>query len=277
MSASHKGRIELMEARIKARALILFAAFFTTAAASSWGQTAFDGTWRIKEDLSKITPKPIEFSVTNGEYRCSSCNPKLDLKADGMDHPITSPYFDTMSVRVVDPRSIEIVSKKHGVTLFEQTFTVSPDGNTLSIRRKEQPPNGKEPITSDSTATRVAEAPAGADKISGSWRINKMKASENDLLTSYKYNGDEMRMTTPTGESYTAKLDGKDYPAKGGFAYNSVSLRRIDDHTIEETDKLNGKALQVWKMTVSADGKTMTQVANFLETGRTITYTAEKQ
>ena len=48
-------------------------------------------------------------------------------------------------------------------------------------------------------------------------------------------------MSQPTGESYTAKLDGKDYPAKGSYTYNSVSLKRVDYHTIEETDKREGK------------------------------------
>ncbi len=37
----------------------------------------------------------------------------------------------------------------------------------------------------------------------------------------------------------------------------SVSLKRIGD-SIEETDKRDGKVVSVAKMTVSADGKTMT-------------------
>jgi hypothetical protein len=31
--------------------------------------------------------------------------------------------------------------------------------------------------------------------------------SQNGLTTTYKSNGDELSMSTPTGQSYTAKLD----------------------------------------------------------------------
>ena len=84
-------------------------------------------------------------------------------------------------------------------------------------------------------------------------------------------------MSTPTGESYTARLDGKDYPVKGAYGWDSVSLKRLDDSTIEETDKRNGKVVEVVKMTVSPDGKKMTVVAMDKLTGRTSTYVAEKQ
>ncbi len=34
------------------------------------------------------------------------------------------------------------------------------------------------------------------------------------LWTTYKSNGDDPTTSTPTGESYTGNLDGKDYPVK---------------------------------------------------------------
>jgi hypothetical protein len=123
----------------------------------------------------------------------------------------------------------------------------------------------------------VYQAPAGANGTSGSWRVNKVNGSENSLTTTYKSNGDELSMSTPTGTTYTAKLDGKDYPVKRAYGWNSVSLKRINDHTIEETDKRDGTVTDLSKMTVSPDGKTMTVVDNSKLTGRTSTYVAEKQ
>jgi len=64
-------------------------------------------------------------------------------------------------------------------------------------------------VISETTATRIAKAPDGANATSGSWRINKIKESENGLTTTYKTTGDALSMSTPSGESYTAKLDGK--------------------------------------------------------------------
>jgi hypothetical protein len=108
-------------------------------------------------------------------------------------------------------------------------------------------------------------------------RVNKVNLSENGLTTTYKSNGDDLSMSMPAGEGYTAKLDGKDYPYKGAFSYDAVSLKRINDRTFEETDKLNGKVMQVSKMTVSSDGKTITVVSTYVPTNRTSTYVGTKQ
>ena len=56
----------------------------------------------------------------------------------------------------------------------------------------------------------------------------------------------------------------------------SVSLKRIGD-SIEETDKRDGKVISVGKMTVSADGKTMTIEVDDKLHGTKATYVAVKQ
>jgi hypothetical protein len=83
-------------------------------------------------------------------------------------------------------------------------------------------------------------------------------------------------MTSPTGQSYTAKLDGTDAPYVGDPGTTSVSLKRIGD-AIEETDKRDGKVISVSKSTVSPDGKTMTSVVDDKLHGTTATYVAVKQ
>jgi hypothetical protein len=81
--------------------------------------------------------------------------------------------------------------------------------------------------------------------------------SENGLLITYKVDGDTLNMTTPTGQSYSAKLDGTEAPYKGDPGTTGVSVKRINKNEIEETDKRDGKVTGVSHMTVSADGKTM--------------------
>jgi hypothetical protein len=261
--------------RLVAYALFLMPVLW--APASSLAQSPFDGTWRINMDQSKLSPKPMVFSVNNGMYDCFYCSPKIHVKADGQDQPVTGQPFDTISVREVDPNSIAVTFKKNGKTLIEQTRTVSDDGNTLTWKQITHPENSDQPVTMDTTYTRVGKAPAGANGTSGSWRINKSKLSENELIMTFKSSGDELSMSAPTGESYTAKLDGKDYPAKGAFSYNSICLRRVDDRTIEETRKRDGKVVEVNKLTVSPDGKKITAVSTNVLRGRTSTYVFEKQ
>jgi hypothetical protein len=110
---------------------------------------------------------------------------------------------------------------------------------------------------------------------SGQWKIEKFQQSDNGLLATYKTNGEELSMSTPSGESFTAKFDGQDYPVKGAYNYDAVSLKKIDDHTIEETDKRAGKVIEVSRITVT--GKTMKIESNNKLTDRTSTYVATKQ
>jgi hypothetical protein len=84
-------------------------------------------------------------------------------------------------------------------------------------------------------------------------------------------------MSDPTGASYTAKFDGADYPVKGSYGYDAVSLKKINDHTIEETDKRGGTVTDVSTMTVSANGKTLTVVDTDKLSNRTSTYVATRQ
>jgi len=147
----------------------------------------------------------------------------------------------------------------------------------LTLKSTNHRPGNDQTVTAGVTYTRISKAPAGANGTSGSWQINKVNVSENGVTTTYKSNSDDLTMSTPAGEGYTAKLDGKDYPYKGAFSYDTVSLKRINDRTIEETDKLNGRVMQVSKMTVSSDDKTITVVSTSVPTNRTSTYVDTKQ
>jgi hypothetical protein len=96
------------------------------------------------------------------------------------------------------------------------------------------------------------------------------------LIFTYTGGGDSLSYSTPTGQSYAAKLDGNDVPYVGDPGTTSVSLKRIGD-SIEETDKRDGKVISVSKMTVAANGKTMTILVDDKLHGTTATYIAEKQ
>jgi hypothetical protein len=258
-------------------ACALFLLPVLSAPALSSAQSPFDGTWRTNLAQSKFSPKPNVNYLSQGWYHCVSCNPQFDVKADGQDQPVTGQAYDTISVREVDAKTLAFAGKKDGKSEFEQTRTVSADGKTLTVKTTSHPMNSTEPVVTETTATRVGVAPSGVHAVSGQWRLNKIQQSENALSTTYKSGGDSLTMSTPTGESYTAKFDGQDYPIKGAYTYNTVSLKKIDAHTLEETDKRDGKIIEVTKLTVSPDGKKMTVVSTNKLTDRTTTYIAEKK
>ncbi len=249
---------------------------FSLSAASA-ALTPFDGTWRIVPDQSRFAPAPHVAFLSEGWYHCTSCNPQLDIKADGTDQPVLGQAFDTFSVREINSKSIQLIAKKAGVVLVEQVETVSNYGKTLTVKTTQHPTSGGPVVTAETTAVRVGIAPARINSISGKWRLASMKSSENALLITYTSNGNQLVMTQPTGESYTANFDGKDYPAKGAIAYNTVSLRRFGQNTFEETSKRDGAVVNIARVSIAPGGKKMTIVQTNRLTGRTTTYIAVKQ
>jgi len=243
-----------------------------------WAQSPFNGTWKIDLGKTKLPKKPDVLLVQNGMYECKTCAPPINVKADGQFQKVSgNPYTDMIKVTVVDDRHVNSEAQKDGKQINSVKRSVSEDGNTLTEEWTYygNPTGG--PVSGTDTMTRVGKAAAGVNAVSGSWREAKSDVATADaLLFTYTGGGDSLSMTTPTGQSYTAKLDGKDVPYVGDPGTTSVSLKRIGD-SIEETDKRDGKVISVSKMTVAPDGRTMTVVVDDKLHGSTATYVAEKQ
>jgi hypothetical protein len=256
-------------------ASLLLAAF---CGAAIHAQSPFDGTWHVDLAKAKLDQKPFTVYTSQGWYHCVSCTPPFDNAADGQFHPVAGQAFDEESVTIVDPHTLAFVDKKDGKKIDESTFTVSADGKILTGKTTSYPTNGAGPQTGSVTLKRVGVLPPDVHATSGNWVALKEADTDADLSFTFKSNGDEFAMTDPTGDSYTAKFDGSDYPFKSGLGANgAVSLKKIDAHTIEETDKRDGKVTNVQKMTVSPDGKTMTIVSHDPQRDTTSTFVATKK
>ena len=112
-------------------------------------QSPFDGTWKTNMGASKLSPKPYVFSVNNGMYDCESCAPKINVKADGQDQPVTGQTYDTIAVQAVDANTIHVTAKKAGKAEFEQTRTASPDGKMLTVSSTNYPADGSPPYKAE--------------------------------------------------------------------------------------------------------------------------------
>lgn len=247
--------------------------------AMAMAQSAFDGTWKFDLKTAKFPTKPEVYVLQDGMYHCKTCVPSIDVKADGQDQKVSGhPYYDMVSIKVVNDRTIEETDKKNGKTVATSKTWVSADGNTLMFEFIDSSATNADPVTGKGEATRVAKGPAGAHAISGSWRTSKVDSvSDNGLTFTYKVEGDSLSMSNQTGQSYTAKLDGTEAPYKGDPGTTSVSVKKVDKNTIEETDKRDGKVISVARITVAADGKSMTIAVNDKLHGTTSQYVAVKQ
>jgi hypothetical protein len=238
--------------------------------------SAFDGTWKTRMDSMKVTGKPDVIAVADGMYTCSSCVPEVRVKADGTDQKVTGhDYFDSVAVMVVSPSSIEITQKMAGKQMGIVTYTVSTDGSTLSGKFRDY--SGTKVATGAFTETRRAPGPAGSNAVSGSWQPNVMSDANDALRTvAYQMTKDEFSMHW-NGQSYDAKFDGKQYPIHGDPGHTMVSLKRLDDNTVLETDYRGGKVTDEIHLAAAKDGKSIEVTDKDITHDQVTTYTVEKQ
>lgn len=240
-------------------------------------QSAFQGTWKIDLKQMKMPTKPDVMVIQNGMYRCTSCVPAVSVKADGKYHKVSGhPYYDMLAVKIIDDHTVREMTRKAGRDIGTSTTTVAGDGKTATFEFTD---NGMaEPVKGNGSMTRVAKGPAGSHALSGSWlTADYGDVSDNALTRSYKVEGDMFRMSAPTGESYTAKMDGSKAPYLGDPGTTSVSVKKLGDRVMQETFMRDGKVTSVDKMTVSPDGTRMTIAVDDKLHGSNMSFVAMKE
>jgi len=242
-------------------------------------QSPFDGTWVAKLEMAQLPKRPEVYLLQNGVYECSSCVPKIKANADGKDYPIAgSPYFSTVSIRVIDNRNIELTEKQGSKIVYSEMDKVSPDGETLQQDVTDSAAPTGQPVTAKEFYKRIAPAPTGSNAISGSWQAQKVNiTSENGVTVTYRSTPHGLQASNPGGEGYDAKFDGKEYLIHGDPVHSTVSLKQVNADTIVETDRQDGQVHYRLVMAVSSDGKSMKVTETDKERGTKMTYMMEKK
>jgi hypothetical protein len=260
--------------------LVLTALGALLVAMPAMSQSVFNGTWKIDMNKVDFSKKPDVYVLMNGMYECKTCTPPYKIKADGTDQTVTGhPYVDTIAIKVVNDHQLSETDKKGGKVVATSTTMISADGKTATFTFSDSSDtNGGPPVTGKGESTLVMKGPAGSHAASGSWRMGKIESiSDNSMMWSYKVTGNEVTMSAPTGQSYTAKVGGPDAPMKGDPGVSSVSLKMMGKNTMIETDKRGDKVISVFTMTVAADGKNAKAVSEDKLSGKTTDFAVMKQ
>jgi hypothetical protein len=224
--------------------------------ALSFAQSAFNGTWR--PDPQKPThEKPEVVSLNFGVYECQSCTPPYKVKVDGHDQPVAgNPNFDTLMITVIDDHSIAKTAKRGGQVASYSKISVSADG---AAKTEVQTLIGMAPVPLELTAkySRISAGPPGTHLVSGTWQITEFDLSNHAEDTTFKVSGGALSMTDRMGRSFTAKFDGTQAPYKGSDEVDQVSLKLINERTIEESDFKGGKLVKICRWALGPDGQTM--------------------
>ena len=111
-----------------------------------------------------------------------------------------------------------------------------------------------------------------ADNQAGTWKLNVAKSKyspgpapkEGTLTIESQADGLKFTIhgTNAEGKAVhfemSPKYDGKDYPMTGNPDADMISMKKIDDNTIETVSKKGGKPVMTVRSVVSKDGKTRT-------------------
>ena len=238
----------------------------------------FDGVWRTDPASIAFSKRPDVMVLKDGVYDCRSCTPAYTVKADGAFHPVAGhPSYDETMLSVVDDRTVEQTERKDGRVVGTTRVRVSEDGRTAAVAWTDTTNAGAPPVSGTVIETRTAPAPEGAHAASGSWVATQAQDfSEAATLQTLKLQDGVLTLTTPTGQSYAAKVDGPPAPFVGDPSVTAVTVARAGPRELVETDLHDGEVVSVLHMTVSPDGRTLTLQGENKKTGAVSSAKAEK-
>ena len=249
-----------------------------TAAAPALAAGPFDGTWKADIKASQPSKKPNTLMIRDGIYTCS-CTPPITVPADGAFHAVTGhPYFDEISVTIVDASTMRNARRKDGKLMGTATMHLAADGLTAKTTYEDLSATNGVPVTGSAVEERAAPAPAGSHALSGSWRATNIgESSDSGLLFTIVTKGDVVHYSTPTGAQFSATIGGPAAAVTGDAGWTSAAVTRLGPNILAETDGLKGKPVDTMVMTVSPDGKKITLQMTDLVSGKVGTYVAMKQ
>ena len=120
----------------------------------------------------------------------------------------------------------------------------------------------------------AASSAFAADAFSGNWKVNLAKSKYDPgpgpkgpnfskieaIPGGLKFTNDGVNSKGETTHNeWSGMFDGKDNPVKGDPNRDTAALKKIDDYTIEITNKKGGKVTTVTRAVFSRDGKTRSQ------------------
>jgi len=219
----------------------------------------FVGKWKVNSSKSKLTDEmKVEVAGAN-RYAITFGPGAVDtIVADGSDQPGLG--GTTLSITVEGPNAWKVIRKKEGRTLISANWTLSGDGKTLNDAYTEYAPDG-----STSSLPYVYERTAGSSGFPGTWDSEKVKSGIE--LQIQPYQGDGLSFNSPDAEmTKKMKFDGTDYPdLDPGVAPGSASSgRRLNERSLEITDKFKGKITATRQIELSTDLKALTMTVRLV-------------
>jgi hypothetical protein len=234
--------------------LLLVASLIVTSLRAA--DNPFVGKWKLNSSKSRLPDEMKVKKVSANKYAFAfeGGNYAETIVADGTDQP--GVFGTTFSVSVEGPNSWKVVRKTDGKILLTANWKLSEDGKTLDDDFTLIQPNG-----SKFNVYYVYKRTAGGPGFDGTWESVTETVNSVFELQIQPYESDGLAFIIPSeGTRKNLKFDGRDYAyerpnVKAKFA---SSLRRVDEHTLAVSDKINGKLADTEHIKLSPDHNELT-------------------
>jgi hypothetical protein len=228
--------------------LLLLTSLF--AGALQAAEDPFIGDWNLNATKSKMTDEMKVSSLGANKYAFDFGGGTPEpIVVNGTDQPGNG--GSTLSVTPVAPDTWKVVRKKEGRILITADWKLSQDGNTLTDNFTGVGPKG-----STYNLLYVYKRTAGKEGFAGTWTSSQVDATF--LLQIRPYEGDGLSFIDPE-QTKNVKFDGASAASTSG----SVSSgRRVNDRTLEVTNKRDGKTIATEQIELSPDLKTLTMTVH---------------
>lgn len=217
----------------------------------------FVGQWKLnasKTNFSDPTDQMKIQSAGENKYVFDLGGGTETILIDGTEQPGNS--GTTLSVTAEGPRTWKVIRKANGRTLIDARWTLSKDGKRLTDNYTQFNADGS-PINIKYLYVKKA---AGSG-FAGVWTSIRGTLNTVYLMRVEPWQGDGLLfIDSLTGVTRNVRFDGKDYPNQGANAGPgaTTSIRRLNERTLELTDKLNGTIVDTRRITLSSDLKKLT-------------------
>ena len=224
-------------------------------ACAAWAANdPFTGEWKMDPSKTRLTDQMKVESLGGNKYTFDVGGGPETVTADGTDQPGYA--GTTVAVTLTGPDALRFVRKKDGRMLLTANWTLSKDGSTLNDDFTSFAPDG-----SASNVKLVFQRTTATSGLMGTWEGASSTVNFSLTIKIQPYGGDGLSiLSSASDKPKDLTFDGKDTPnlSSNVPAGTTYSAKRLNDVTLEITDKLKGRVVDTQQYALSADRKILT-------------------
>jgi hypothetical protein len=232
-------------------------AMLSVAAASPCfaADSPWNGTWQENLAKSKLTGSTVVITAKGSGYHFSNGPVSYDFACDGKTYTTTGTA--TISCISTPDGGFDFMQAANGKAISKQHRTFSADGKVMTNKTTVTSPDG-----TTSTTEQVRTRKSGTTGLIGEWVDTKLVPTQPAVHT-IAVKGDMIHVEILHSKTVVdAKLDGSDGKVSGPLVSpgSTQSYKAASPTKLLYTAKLNGKVTDEGSLTLSADGKSYTDV-----------------